>query len=80
MSMTIIPILGLWEAYNDRVSNSRESGIGIVIFTYTEGLIEQQLCITFYETNNVSKYKALLMDLRQLMILGAKRILVHIES
>jgi hypothetical protein len=54
-----------WKLYIDGASNSRRSGLGIVLTTPQGQLMELAIRLGFLASNNVTEYKALLHGLRK---------------
>lgn len=52
-----------WVVFVDGTSNAKGAGVGIVIFTIDEGMIEQSVGINFTATNNVAKYETIMLAL-----------------
>ena len=73
-------VIGRWELYVDGASNSRDSGVGIVLVS-PEGLIlEQAVRLTFSASNNEAKYEALMIGLKTAEKLGASHLQVFCDS
>lgn len=66
--------------YEDEASKAKGTSVGIVIF-YTEGgMIEKSVKITFLATNNVAKYEATLLALKELKEFRIEHASMHNDS
>jgi ribonuclease HI len=73
-------IMGRWELYVDGASNSKGSGVGIVLVS-PEGLVlEQVIRLKFSASNNEAEYDALMIGLRTARKLGASHLQVFCDS
>ena len=54
---------GKWELYTDGASNSRGSGLGLVLKSPQGDTIVQAICCEFSATNNEAEYEALISGL-----------------
>ena len=70
---------GWWKIYVDRASNAKESGIGVVIITLDETVIEQSIRLDFKASNNKVEYEAVLVGLNSAKKLRAKNLIVHCD-
>lgn len=68
------------EVNNLPKKHKQRTRVGITIFTPIWGLIKQCVRIAFPTTNNVVEYEALLLSLRQLHLLRAKKVLIYTDS
>ena len=69
-----------WKIHVDGASNAKGSGIGVVIITPDETVIEQSIRLDFKESNNKAEYEAVLAGLNSAKTLGAKNLIVHCDS
>jgi len=58
--------------YVDGSSNEKGSGVGVILESLDEVIIEQSIRFEFEATNNQAKYEALLAGLRLAKEIGAK--------
>ncbi len=64
----------------DGASNAKGSGIGVVIITPDETVIEQSIRLDFKTSNNEAEYEAVLAGLNSAKTLGAQQLIVHCDS
>ena len=73
-------IMGKWELFVDGASNSKGSGVGIVLVS-PEGLVlEQAVLLKFSTSNNEAEYEALLIGLKTAKKLSASHLQVFCDS
>jgi ribonuclease HI len=73
-------VTGKWELFVDGASNSKGSGVGVVLVS-PEGLIlEQAVRLKFSASNNEAEYEALLIGLRTTERLGSCHLQVFCDS
>lgn len=58
--------------YIDGSSNEKGSGVGVILESLDEVILEQSIRFEFEATNNQAKYEALLAGLRLAKEIGAK--------
>ncbi|XP_050255043.1 uncharacterized protein LOC126700922 [Quercus robur] len=61
-----------WRVYMDGVANQRGAGLGLVLISPKEIVIEKSLRLGFSATNNEAKYVALLMGMSMVHKMGGK--------
>ena len=69
-----------WKLYIDGASNSRGSGLGIVLFAPQGQMMELAIRLGFPASNNVAEYEALLHELRSAIALQADPLHVYYDS
>uniref|UniRef100_A0A2N9FLW9 Uncharacterized protein n=1 Tax=Fagus sylvatica TaxID=28930 RepID=A0A2N9FLW9_FAGSY len=69
-----------WKLYIDGASNSRGSGLGVVLTAPQGQMMELSIRLGFPASNNVAKYEALLHGLRCAITLQADPLLVYCDS
>jgi ribonuclease HI len=73
-------ITGRWELFVDGASNSKGSGVGIVLVS-PEGLVLKQVVwLKFLASNNEAEYEALMIGLRSARRLSASHLQVFCDS
>jgi ribonuclease HI len=70
----------MWTVYIDGSSTKTGSGAGILIKTPEGSLIEQAVRFDFVATNNEAEYEALILGLKSLLKLDAKKVRIHTDS
>ena len=53
----------VWKVYVDGAANQRGAGLGLVLISPEEVIIEKSLRLGFSATNNESEYEALIMGM-----------------
>lgn len=69
-----------WKLFVDGASNSKGAGIGIVIITPENTILEQGIRLEFRASNNEAEYEALIGGLQKAQTLGAKHLQVFGDS
>ncbi|XP_075638436.1 uncharacterized protein LOC142610508 [Castanea sativa] len=70
----------LWEVYTDGASNQNGVGIGIVLITPENLVMEKSLRLGFVATNNEAEYKALLAGAQMVRHLGGEMVEFYCDS
>ena len=66
--------LPTWEVYVDGASNQKGSGVGLVLISLENVIIEKSLRLDFSATNNEAEYEALLIGMAIVQRMGGKLI------
>ena len=61
-----------WRVYVDGVANQRGAGLGLVLISPEEVIIEKSLRLGFSATNNEAEYETLLMGMSMVQKMGGK--------
>ena len=61
-----------WRVYVDGAANQRGAGLGLVLISPEEIIIEKSLRLGFSATNNEAEYEALLMGMSMVQKMGGK--------
>ena len=61
-----------WRVYVDGVANQRGAGLGLVLISPEDVIIEKSLRLGFSATNNEAEYEALLMGISMVQKMGGK--------
>ena len=69
-----------WEVYVDGASNQKGSGIGLVLISPKNVIIEKSLRLDFLTMNNEAEYEALLMGMAMVQRMGGKSVKVFSDS
>ena len=69
-----------WKVYVDGTSNTRGSGVGVVLVSLEGIRVEKSLRLGFRVLNNEAKYKALIARLRAAQELGVEKVEVVSDS
>jgi ribonuclease HI len=69
-----------WTLYVDGAANSRGLGLGIVLISSEEEMLEQAVKLSFGASNNEAEYEALLHGLRAAKRLGARFLNIRCDS
>ena len=72
--------LPAWEVYVDGASNQKGSGIGLVLISPENVIIEKSLRLDFSATNNEAKYETLLIGMTMVQRMGGKSVKVFSNS
>ena len=72
--------LSTWEVYVDGASNQKGVGIGLVLMSTEEVVIEKSLRLDFLATNNEAEYEALLVGMTMVQRMGGKSIKLFLDS
>ena len=72
--------LPTWEVYVDGASNQKGAGIGLVLMSTEEVVIEKSLRLDFLATNNEAEYEALLVGMTMVQRMGGKSIKLFLDS
>lgn len=71
---------GVWRLFVDGASNSKGAGVGIVLVTPEDAILEQGIRLGFEASNNKAEYEALIAGLQKAQELGAKQLQVFGDS
>nr|XP_023882466.1 uncharacterized protein LOC111994820 [Quercus suber] len=69
-----------WKVYVDGVANQRGSGVGLVLTSPEQVIIEKSLRLGFSATNNEAEYETLLMGMAMVRKLGGKTVEIFSDS
>ena len=69
-----------WRVYVDGTANQRGAGLGLVLISPEEVIIEKSLRLGFSATNNEAEYEALLMGMSMVQKMGGKVVEVFSDS
>ena len=69
-----------WRVYVDGAANQRGAGLGLVLISLEEVIIEKSLRLGFSATNNESEYEALLMRMSMVQKMGGKVVKLFSDS
>ncbi|XP_023914399.2 uncharacterized protein LOC112025953 [Quercus suber] len=69
-----------WKVYVDGAANQRGSGVGLVLVSFEETIIEKSLRLGFLATNNEAGYEALLQQMAIMQKMGGKTIEMFSDS
>ena len=69
-----------WRVYVDDAANQRGSGVGLVVVSLENIIIEKSLRLGFSTTNNKAKYEALLEGMAMIQKMGRKTVEVFLNS
>ena len=69
-----------WRVYIDDAANQRGSGVGLVVVSLENIIIEKSLRLGFSTTNNKAKYEALLEGMAMIQKMGRKTVEVFLNS
>ena len=72
--------LPTWEVYVDGASNQKGSGVGLVLVSPNEVVVEKSLRLDFPATNNEAEYEALLEGMAMVQKMGGKSIRLFSDS
>ena len=72
--------LPAWEVYEDRASNQKGSGIGLVLISPEKVIIEKSLRLDFSATNNEAEYETLLIGMAMVQRMSGKSVEVFLDS
>ena len=61
-----------WKVYVDGAANQRGSGVGLVLISPEQTIVEKSLRLGFSATNNEAKYEALLQGIAMVQKMGGK--------
>ena len=70
----------LWKVYVDGAANQRGSGLGLVLISPEEVIIEKSLRLGFSATNNESEYETLIMGMSMVRKMGGKAVKLFSNS
>ena len=70
----------VWKVYVDGAANQRGVGLGLVLISPEEVIIEKSLRLGFSATNNESEYEALIMGMIMLHKMGGKAVKLFSDS
>ncbi|XP_030922989.1 uncharacterized protein LOC115949858 [Quercus lobata] len=69
-----------WKVYVDGTANQRGPGVGLVLISPKEAIIEKSLRLRFSATNNETKYEALLQGIVMVQKMGGKAVEMFSDS
>ena len=69
-----------WKVYVDDVANQRGSGVGLVLVSPEQIIIEKLLRLGFSTTNNEAEYEALLVGMTMVQRMGGKAMEIFSDS
>ncbi|XP_065630420.1 uncharacterized protein LOC136067908 [Quercus suber] len=69
-----------WKVYVDGAANQRGSGVGIVLVSPEDHVIEKSLRLRFSTTNNEAEYEALLQGMVMVQKMGGKSVEIFSDS
>ena len=69
-----------WKVYVDGAANQRGSGVGLVLISPEEAIIEKSLRLGFSATNNEAEYEALLQGIAMVQKMGGKAVEMFSDS
>ena len=69
-----------WKVYVDGVANQRGSGVGLVLMSPDNTIIEKSLRLGFSATNNEAEYEALLQGVAMVQKMGRKVVEMFSDS
>ena len=69
-----------WEVYVDGASNQKGSGIGLVLISPENVIIEKSLRLDFSTTNNEAEYEVLLVGMAMVQRMEGKSIKLFLNS
>ena len=70
----------IWKVYVDGAANQRGAGLGLVLISPKEVIIEKSLRLGFSATNNESEYETLIMGMIMLHKMGGKAVKLFSDS
>ena len=68
-----------WKVYVDDAANQRGSGVGLVVVSLENIIIEKSLRLGFSTTNNKAEYEALLEGMAMIQKMGRKTVEVFLN-
>ena len=69
-----------WKVYVDGAANQRGSGMGLILISLEQTVIEKSLRLGFPATNNEAEYKALLQGIAMVQKMGGKGVEMILDS
>ena len=69
-----------WKVYVDGATYQRGSGVGLVLISPKEAIIEKSLRLGFSATNNEAEYEALLQGIAMVQKMGGKTVEMFSDS
>ena len=69
-----------WKLYADGAANQRGSGVGLVLVSLENDIIEKSLRLNFSATNNEAEYEALLLGMAMVKRMGESTVEVFSDS
>ena len=69
-----------WKVYVDDAANQRGSGVGLVLVSPEQIIIEKLLRLGFSTTNNEAEYEALLVGMTMVQRMGGKAMEIFSDS
>ena len=69
-----------WRVYVDDAANQKGSGVGLVVVSLENIIIEKSLRFGFSTTNNKAEYEALLEGMAMIQKMGRKTVEVFLNS
>ncbi|XP_065621064.1 uncharacterized protein LOC136063941 [Quercus suber] len=75
-----VPRPSCWKVYVDGAGNQRRSGVGLVLVSPEDHVIEKSLRLGFPATNNEVEYEALLQGMAMVQKMGGKSVEMFLDS
>ncbi|XP_065634205.1 uncharacterized protein LOC136069515 [Quercus suber] len=75
-----VPRSPCWKVYVDGAANQRGSGVGLVLVSPEDHVIEKSLRLGFSATNNKAEYEALLQGMVMVQKMGGKSVEIFSDS
>ncbi|XP_065626490.1 uncharacterized protein LOC136066309 [Quercus suber] len=75
-----VPRPPCWKVYVDGAANQRGSGVGLVLVSLEDHVIEKSLRLGFPATNNEAEYEALLQGMTMVQKMGGKSVEMFLDS
>ena len=69
-----------WKVYVDGITNQRGFGVGLVLISLEEAIIEKSLRLGFSVTNNEAEYEALLQEIAMVQKMEGKAVEMFTDS
>ena len=69
-----------WKVYVDGATNQRGSGVGLVLISPEEAIIEKSLRLGFSAMNNEAEYEVLLQGIAMIQKMGGKTVVMFSDS
>ena len=69
-----------WKVYTNGASNQKGAGVGIVLVTPKKLIMEKSLRLEFSTTNNEAEYKALIVGIAMVKLLGGEMVELYSDS
>lgn len=75
-----VPKSPCWKVYVDGATNQRGSGVGLVLVSPEDHVIEKSLRLGFSATKNEAEYEALLQGMAMVQKMGGKSVEMFLDS